>query len=103
MRDELVEFFEGAGIEQEIDPFARGELAGVVLPAQPVLAAAELGPAFEIGKDVVRLQAFTACDFSQSFRNFSRPMLVSGWLYSMSMTDGGQVQMSAPIFAASTI
>jgi hypothetical protein len=29
-----------------------------------------------------RDQAFTACAFSQSFRNFSRPMLVSGWLNS---------------------
>jgi hypothetical protein len=51
-----------------------------MLPAKPVLAAAELSPALEIGEDVVRRQAFTACDFSQSFRKFSRPMLVSGWL-----------------------
>jgi len=80
MRDELVELFERARIEQQIDPFARGQLAGVVLPAQPLLAAAELGAAFQIGEDVVRRQAFTACDFSQSFRNFSRPMFVSGWL-----------------------
>jgi hypothetical protein len=80
MRDELVEFLEGAGIEQEVDPLAGGELAGVVLPAQPLLAASELRAALEIGEDVVRLQAFTACDFSQSFRNFSRPMAVSGWL-----------------------
>jgi len=80
MRDELVELLEGARIEQQVDPFARGQLAGVVLAAQPVLAAAELGAAFEIGEDVVRRQAFTACDVSQSFRNFSRPMFVSGWL-----------------------
>ena len=80
MRDEFVEFFEGAGIKQQIDAFACRQLAGVVLPAQPVFAAAELGAAFEIGEDVVRCQAFTACDFSQSFRNFSRPMFVSGWL-----------------------
>ena len=80
MRDELVELFEGARIEEQIDAFASRQLAGVVLPAQPLLAAAELGAAFEIGEDVVRRQAFTACDFSQSFRNFSRPMLVSGWL-----------------------
>ena len=65
MRDELVEFLEGAGIEEQIDPFARGQLAGRVLPANPLLAA-------------LLTQAFTACDFSQSFRNFSRPMLVSG-------------------------
>ena len=80
MRDQLVEFFEGAGIEQEIDPFARRELARVVLAFEALRPATELGAAFEIGEDVVRLQAFTACDFSQSFRNFSRPMLVSGWL-----------------------
>ena len=67
MRDELVEFFESARIEQEVDPFARGELAGLVLPANPLFAA-------------LCTQAFTACDFSQSLRNFSRPMLVSGWL-----------------------
>ena len=80
MRDELVEFFERPGIEQEVDAFAGRELARVVLPPQPVLAAAALGAALEIGEDVVRLQAFTACDFSQSFKKFSRPMFVSGWL-----------------------
>jgi hypothetical protein len=80
MRDELVEFFESARIEKQVDPLARGQLSGIMLPAQTLFAAAELGPAFEIGEDVVRIQAFTACDFSQSLRNFSRPMLVSGWL-----------------------
>ena len=72
----------------------------VSLPAscwrsQALLAAAELGAAFEVGEDVVwsvhrvsfqpslaASYALTACDFSQSFRNFSRPMLVSGWLNS---------------------
>ena len=103
MGDEFVEFFEGTGIEEQIDAFTRRQLAGVVLALETLVAAAELGAAFEIGEDVVRCQAFTACDFSQSFRNFSRPMLVSGWLYSMSMTAGGQVQISAPIFAASTM
>ena len=67
MRDELVELFEGAGIEQEIDPLARGQLSCLVLPANALLAA-------------LCTQTFTACDFSQSFRNFSRPMFVSGWL-----------------------
>jgi hypothetical protein len=80
VRDELVEFFEGTGIEQEIDAFAGRELARVVLALPALRAAAEFGAAFEIGEDLVRLQAFTACDFSQSFRNFSSPMLVSGWL-----------------------
>ena len=81
MRDELVELFERARIEQEIDPLARGQLAGLVLAAQPLLAAALLGAAFEIRERVVgSTYAFTACDFSQSFRNFSRPLVVSGWL-----------------------
>ena len=48
----------------------------------PVGAAAQLGAAFEVGKHVYGLQAFTACAFSQSFRNFSRPMFVRGWLNS---------------------
>ena len=80
MRHEFVELFEGAGVEQKIDALARRQLAGVVLPAQTLFPAAELGAALEAGEDVVRIQAFTACDFSQSFRNFSRPMFVSGWL-----------------------
>jgi hypothetical protein len=67
VRDELVEFFERAGIEKEVDAFARRQLAGVVLPPDALLAA-------------LCTQAFTACDFSQSFRKFSRPMAVSGWL-----------------------
>jgi len=80
VRDEFVEFLERTGIEQEVDALAGRELARVVLPAQPLVAASELRAALEIGEDVVRRQAFTACDFSQSFRNFSRPMAVSGWL-----------------------
>jgi hypothetical protein len=41
-------------------------------------AAASFRSAFEISEEVFRVHAFTACDFSQSFRNFSRPMFVSG-------------------------
>src|SRR5207244_3715071 len=62
MRDELVELFERARIEQQIDAFAGGEFAGVVLAAQAFVAAAEFGAAFEIGEDLVWRQAFTACD-----------------------------------------
>ena len=80
VRDEPVEFFEGARIEEEIDPFAGREFSRIVLALPALFAAAELGAALEIGEDLVRRQAFTACDFSQSFRNFSRPMFVSGWL-----------------------
>src|SRR5262249_52478793 len=85
--DELVDFFEGSGIEQEIDPFAGGQLAGGVLLPAARLAAAELGAAFEIGKRVFRVHrggkvgpyALTvSCAFSQSFRNFSNPRFVSG-------------------------
>jgi hypothetical protein len=70
MRDELVELFEGPGIEEQFDAFAGGQLAGRVLPAYSRVSALDFGQA----------QAFTACAFSQSLRNFSRPMLVSGWL-----------------------
>ena len=48
--DELVELFERAGIEQQLDPLAGGELAGGVLALEPVGAAAELGAALEIGE-----------------------------------------------------
>ena len=90
VRDELVELLEGAGIEQQFDALAGGQLAGRVLAFETIRAAAELGAALEVGEDPcgfrsrlrvwARLgrQAFAACDFSQSFRNFSRPMLVSG-------------------------
>ena len=81
VRDELVELFERAGIEQEIDPLAGGQLAGFVLAAQPLRAAALLGPAFEFRERLGGIHyALTAWDFSQSFRNFSRPLVVSGWL-----------------------
>jgi hypothetical protein len=80
VRDELVDLFERAGVEQQIDPLARGELAGGVLFVEPVLAAAELGAPLETRENVFGLQAFTAWTFSQSFRNFSSPLAVSGWL-----------------------
>src|SRR5262249_2335629 len=51
--DELVELLEGTWIEQEVDPLAGGEPAGLVLAAQPLLAAAELGPALEVRERVV--------------------------------------------------
>ena len=46
--DELVDLLEGAGVEQQLDALARGQLAGVALPAQPLLAAAQLGPALKV-------------------------------------------------------
>ena len=51
--DELVDFFERAGVEQELDALARGELAGGVLLVKTRLAAAQLGAAFEVREDVV--------------------------------------------------
>jgi hypothetical protein len=52
MGDELVYFFEGARIEQQIDPFTRCELACLALAAQTLLAAAELGPPHQILQSV---------------------------------------------------
>ena len=53
MGDEFVDFLEAAWIEQQLDAFARGELAGVVLPAPTILAAAQFGTALQIGQCVV--------------------------------------------------
>ena len=80
--DELVELFERSGIEKQIHPLAGGELPRRMLALDAVGATTQLGAAFEVGERVYGLQAFTACAFSQSFRNFSRPMFVSGWLNS---------------------
>ena len=100
MRDELVDFVERPGVEEKIDPLARRQLTRLVLPPQPLVAAAEFSTPLEIAERIVA-QAFTAWAFSQSLRNFSSPMSVSGCLNSESITAAGQVQMSAPIFAAS--
>src|SRR5262249_20343304 len=80
--DELVELLEGVGIEEQHHPFARGQLARRVLPLEALGSAAPRGPALETGESVmgIRHYALPACAFSQSFRNFSRPMAVSGWL-----------------------
>src|SRR5205823_14937271 len=43
VRLELVQLDEAAGIEQELDPLARGELSVLVLPVDAFLAAAQLG------------------------------------------------------------
>ena len=47
VRDQLVHFLEGAGIEQQLHALAGDELAGLVLAAQPLLAAAQLRQPFE--------------------------------------------------------
>ena len=52
VRDELVDFLERAGIEQQLDPLAGGQLAGRVLALDARLAAAELRAALQIGEGV---------------------------------------------------
>jgi hypothetical protein len=76
MRDELVQLFERAWIEKKIDALAGRQFPRVVLTLDSGLNRGSwLG-----ARGSWLAQAFTACAFSQSFRNFSRPMLVSGWL-----------------------
>jgi hypothetical protein len=56
MLDEHVELFEGAFVEQQIDAFARGELALGVLGRDPSFAAAHAGvvaPLLELFKDML--------------------------------------------------
>ena len=48
VRDELVDLVEAAGIEQEVDALARGQLAGGLMAAQALLSAAELGAPLEV-------------------------------------------------------
>ena len=52
---QLVDLFEGAGIEQELDALARRQLAGRVLAREPLFAAAKLRAPVEVGEDVFRL------------------------------------------------
>jgi hypothetical protein len=96
VRDERVDLVERAWIEQQRDSLARCQLAGLVLAAETLLSTAELGATQQISEllrsrhqrqsSIVNLQSSiylaTACDFSQSFRNFSSPMSVSGCLNS---------------------
>jgi hypothetical protein len=55
VRDELVEFLEGAGVEQQVDPLAGRELAGRVLTRAAIVAAAPFGPPLEIREVIARL------------------------------------------------
>ena len=104
MRHELVELFERAGIEEQFHALTRRQLAGVVMAFQPIFAAAELRLTFEARQFLQgSFHAFAPLAFSQSFRNRSMPMSVSGCLKSASMTDGGHVHTSAPIRAAWTM
>ena len=81
--DELVDFFEGAGVEQQLDALARGQLAGRALALEALFAASQLGPPLELVEPALRIHyTRAACDFSQSLRKFARPMSVSGCLKS---------------------
>jgi hypothetical protein len=51
--DELVYFLERAGVEQQVDALARGELARLALAAKPFFTAPELGPPIEILKKIL--------------------------------------------------
>ena len=55
VRDELVDLLEGAGIEEPLHALARGQLALLVLLAQPLFAAAELGEPLEVLELVDRI------------------------------------------------
>jgi hypothetical protein len=46
--DERVDLFEGVAIEEQLDAFARGQLAGVALALQPLFSTAERGPALKV-------------------------------------------------------
>ena len=60
MGDQLVDFFERTGIEQQVDPLTGGQLAGRMLPLDARLSAAELRAALQIGEGVFGIYAFTA-------------------------------------------
>ena len=104
MGDELVDLLEGAGVEQQIDALARRQLAGVVLAAQAVLSAAELGPALQVleSLDHVRPTLRRLCLLPVLQESFE-PDVGERMLEHCSITAAGQVQMSAPIRAASTM
>ena len=69
MRDELVELLESARVEQQVYPFARGQLAGRTLALQAIVAAAQLGAAFEL---VQNLSAILSCRFQPSAGSYRR-------------------------------
>ena len=50
MGDEPVDLVEAARVEQQRDALARGELAGLVLAAEAILAASELGEATQLAE-----------------------------------------------------
>ena len=55
MGDQLVDFFERPGVEEQIDALAGGELAAVVLALLSVGTAAQFSAPLEAGKRVGRI------------------------------------------------
>ena len=53
--DELVDFLEGARIEQQFDALARRQLAGRALPLEALFPACQLGPPFELVERALRV------------------------------------------------
>jgi hypothetical protein len=114
--DERIGFFEGIGIEQEGDAFAGGQFSSVALAAKPFFTATGLRLAphvcqlrqriyhrvHDVDGRVTVAHTLAAWAFSQSFRNRSSPISVSGCLKHCSITAAGAVTTSAPIRAAST-
>ena len=105
MRDELVDLLEGAGIEQQVDALARRQLAGLVLPAEALLAAAELGAALEVLEvlDQRSIQARAGLRLLPVLQELLEADVGQRMLEQRSITAAGQVQMSAPMRAASTM
>src|SRR5262249_15500011 len=58
--DELVDFLERAGIEEQVHPLAGGQLTARALLAKTLFSAAELGPAIEVGQYVLRVHLVLA-------------------------------------------
>ena len=102
--DELVDLFEGAGIEQQLDPLAGGQLAGGVLPLEALGAAAQLGAAFEVVERVFWMSLrFYGLRFLPVLQELLEPDVGQRMVEQLIDHRGGQVQMSAPIRAASTM
>ena len=57
VRDELVDLFEGARVEQQVDALARRQLAGRALPLEALFAASQLGPPFELVERALRVHS----------------------------------------------
>ena len=73
MRDELVDFLERAGIEQQRHALAGGQLALRVMLLLPLVTAAELGQAFAFFQSLDRIHKFrNATATSRSTRRNTR-------------------------------